>query len=313
MMNNKAIFTILYGDSYIDAWRKLCEPGWRAYADKHGYDIVIVDKPIIQSADYPDRPIHWQKLVACSHSKAAEYEHIIMMDSDIMINYHQAPCMVEMQHTDKVGAVSFNHYIEDNFNYYKIFIRQNKFKQYQDRRRRLQVTPGRFLLSGPDFSEIYSVYTDETDLPLINTGVLYMQPHKHRAYMEQVFHDSFTDVADPAVKGNYEQEYLAFRLLKDDMFYRLDERFNRIAYYEQAIHYPFLFMVNDPALWKMCMTTILANAWFLHFAGNAELMKITEQNEYGDLAIVGLPDVFKHDIEVIKNRCQKKHKMEVTS
>ncbi len=301
-MNDKVITTFLCGDSYQALWKQHCEFSWRHYAEKHGYDIILLDQPVRPGENPALRPINWQKLLICGHPRIAAYRDVVFLDADIMINYHRAPCIVAGAAGAGIGVVRFDRMIDDDFNYYKIFIRQAKFRNYHDRKKQRPGSPGMFHLKGPDFSKHYARYTAQRNLPLINTGVLVMRPALHRDYLEKVYHDSSRDVQNGAEKGNYEQEYLSYRLLADGQAQFLDERFNCLAYYEQALHYPFLYLSDDPALWKACLSTILANNFFLHFAGNVNLMPFVAVNENEEFAALGLDNPFHGDREVIRNR-----------
>ena len=301
-MNEKAIATFVFGATYVNLWKKHCEANWRSYAEKNGYDILLLDKPIRADEVLTRRPINWQKLLICSHPDVAAYQDVVFLDADIMINYHRAPCIVSSMSGEEIGAVRFDQYVDDDFSYYQVFLRQAKFRNYWDRARRLVETPGAFQLGGPDFSKSYSRYTSRRDLPLMNTGVLHIQPKLHRDYLESIYRDSFRDVENGSEKGNYEQEYLSFRLIRDGKVRFLDGRFNRLAYYEQALHYPFLYLLQDAALWRLCLSTILANSFFLHFAGNANLMPFVSINENEEFAMLGFDNPFAGDFEVIRNR-----------
>jgi len=301
-MKEKAIVTFVYGEPYLKLWKTYCETNWRLYARKHGYDIILLDKPVRPCEDLVRRPVNWQKLLICSHPEVAAYRNVVFLDADIMINYHNAPCVVSSMQGDGIGAVRFDRYIDDDFTYYQVFIRQAKFRNYQARLCRLAETSQPFKLGGPDFSKTYSRYTKQRSLPLINTGVLCMKPELHRAYLESVYSDSFNDVENGSEKGNYEQEYLSYRLIRDSRIEFMDERFNRLAYYEQAIHYPFLYLYNGATLWRMCLSSILANCFFLHFAGNINLMPFVSINENAEFAMMGLMNPFVGDVEEIRNR-----------
>jgi hypothetical protein len=45
----KALVSLVIGDRYLRFWQQYCERSWRAYAQRHGYDIVIFDSPIADS------------------------------------------------------------------------------------------------------------------------------------------------------------------------------------------------------------------------------------------------------------------------
>lgn len=303
-MNTKAIFTILYGEKYVSQWKTYAEASWRAYAQKHGYDIILVTSPIQQRHDLSFRAIHWQKLFIASHPDARKYEKIVFLDSDIIINYHRAPCIVSANNSDKIGAVRFDRYIDDSSRYSLIFLRQARFVNYQLRsEQRIKQPSLSATLSGPDYSATYREWTDRPwEIPLLNSGVLVIDPHRHRELLEGIYDQSVKDVASDEVRGKaYEQGYVMYSLFKAGMINFMDERFNTISHLEIPLHYPFLALIEDERLVQICYTTILCNSYFMHFAGEADSMKYAICNDDNDFAILGLKDVYKGDVEVMLN------------
>ncbi len=307
-MIRKALCTLACGAAYREQWEARCAANWRAYAARHGYDIIVVDQPIREGDQLAERPIHWQKLFLPQHPEARNYDYLAYLDADILINVQRAPCIVaSMEGSEKVGAVRFDDYVDDDFNYYKTFIRSLKFEQYAERAAQRQAGPGAYALNGPDFRAEYGQYPGLLEAPMINSGVLVMQPARHAAMLEQVYHDSWAEMPAHsetrcAQKGNYDQLYVTWKLWRAGMIHLLDPRFNRIAYYEQAMHYPFTLAIPDPNLWRICFTTMLCNCFFLHFAGNMHLMRFAQWTLEGDFAILGCEDVFRGDPEIIRNR-----------
>lgn len=304
-MNRKAIFTILWGEKYLQPWHAHVEAGWRAYAHRHQYDIVVVDHPIGTADHLATHPIHWHKLLIPSLPEAARYDRIVFLDADILINYHRAPCIVASSPPDRIGLVRFDRYVDDAFTYYLAHIRRYKFARYAQRQKQLATQPHAppLLLTGPDYTTAYQPFTTRTDLPLLNTGVLVFDPKAHGPLLAEIYRASFAELKAGGAQAHiYEQNYVAWKLLQAGIVADLDERFNRIAYLEQAIHYPFLDLQPDPALMRICYSTLLANAWFLHFAANLELMPFAVTNDEHEFAAYGLPDIFKRDREQIPVR-----------
>ena len=281
----------------MQAWRQSCEPSWRAYASKHNYDIIVITQPIRLLHDLAIRPIHWQKLFIPRHPDAAKYEDIVFLDADIIINYHHAPCIVAAHASDKFGVVAFDRYFDDDHHYHNVFIRKAMFTHIGERARALNagIAPGRYTLSGPDCYHTYSELTDRLDVPRINTGVLVMKPALHADFLESVYHDSFRELKNGAMPGHYEQTYLAWKLFQAAQYNLLDERFNRIAFIEWALHYPFTLIADNPSLLRACFTTMLSNAFFLHFAACMEMLPYAQINEQRDFAILGGKNVFAGD------------------
>lgn len=304
-MNNKAIFTIVFGERYVQNWEKYCKPGWTKYAEKHGYDLVVVDGPIRKEHDFKFRPIHWQKLFVPQHPRAKDYESIVFLDSDIMINYHHAPCIVRANNCDKVGAVRFDKYIDDPFLYHHVFIRKQKYDHYGERYRQKQNGPSKAKIIGPNFNRLYSDYTDRNDLPLINTGVLVFKPGLHKELFEKIYFDSVDEVKNIPKYGNIEQEYISFKLIDADALNFIDERFNRIAAFEYTTHYPFCALGVEDRLKRTCCSTILANCYFMHFAGFQSLMEFTALDERGDFTLADIDNIYEGDVEICGHRINK--------
>ncbi len=306
----KVIVTIAIGEKYLSNWMTYCKPTWEQYAARHNYDIIVIDKPIKKLHDEKVRPVHWQKLFIFSHPKVAEYEKVVFLDADIMINYHRAPCIVAANdkiNPEHIGAVAFDKYLDDDLNAYFIGIRKGNFLTYAKRLELDKKEPGKPMrLPEVDFSKVYKEYTDENrDIPRINSGVFVLTTRLHAEFWESIYFSSFKEAKDEWVNGteiDIDQSYIVYKLWKNKNYNLLDERFNTIASFEHAIHYPFTFIITDEFLYRMCWSTMLANTYFLHFARCAGMMKYAIINEDKDFAIVGLKDVFKNDIYTIKHR-----------
>lgn len=40
--HRQAIVTVLVGETYVETWQVLCQPNWQAYADRHGFDLIVI-------------------------------------------------------------------------------------------------------------------------------------------------------------------------------------------------------------------------------------------------------------------------------
>jgi len=305
-MNTKAIFTLVLGEEYERHWETYARPSWEEYGRRHGYDIIPVNKPIRELHPLSVRPPHWQKCFVLSHPDAGRYEDVVFLDSDIMINYHRAPCIVKANEPGKIGCVRFDRYLDDDLNAWIVGVRKSQFMNYAGRKAVRDKDPRPALLPDVDFSKVYREYTpDNRDLPRINSGVLVFKPRLHREFLESVYFDSFKDAKDEWVNGveiDIDQSYLSYRMIRAGLSNLLDERFNIIASFEHAIHYPFAYMVGDETLHRMCWSTMLANSYFLHFARCGQMMRYAAINDDGDFAIVGLKNVFAGDKVTVKHR-----------
>jgi hypothetical protein len=277
MKNSKAIVTLAVGHNYLKAWKRLCKENWQKYADKYGYDLICLETPLDDSERAKQRSVAWQKCLILSQDFSANYERIVWVDSDILINSFIAPCIVKDVPIDKVGAVEESSAPTPQL--YKQAL-ERKF-DYWGSAAIVNYTPQEFYKNyglPPIFDKI------------VHTGVMVFSPHHHRHILEKVYFD-YEEKRDG--KWNYEMRPLSWELLKADAVHWIDYRFNAIWTDFKFLNYPFL-IDNSPTksrivrklnsmlgvfsiskkLAKNCATVTFVNNFFLHFAGCSADMKL---------------------------------------
>lgn len=272
MQQSKAIVTLAIGQRFIKMWQGLCKVNWQNYADKHGYDLICIDKPLDNSERAKQRSPAWQKCLILSQDFARSYERIVWIDADILINSLNAPCVVEGVPKDKVGAVKDGS-LFSGLNA-ELMLRRSAHYNQSD----LSQEPR-------DFYKSYGL--PDTYEEVINTGVLVLSPQNHRNVLEMVYYN-YEEKGRPEL--NAENRPLSYELLKNDQIHWLDPRFNVNWYDYLILHYPFLLSpiespesleqktlenrIDNHLRWlvrnigaKLCATTAFMNSFFLHFAG----------------------------------------------
>ena len=89
-----AIVTLAIGDAYLNRWRAHCESGWSRYAERHGLELIVIDKPLDQTFRAAARSPAWQKCLVLRPDIAGSFDRIIWIDSDVLIN-DRAPSIAE--------------------------------------------------------------------------------------------------------------------------------------------------------------------------------------------------------------------------
>lgn len=105
MSNSKVIVTMAVGDRYLADWRKVCESNWRAYAKRHGYDIICIDYLLDESPRGRARRLTWQKCLILEQESVQRYDRVVWLDADILINADLAPCMTDGVPPEKIGVL----------------------------------------------------------------------------------------------------------------------------------------------------------------------------------------------------------------
>jgi len=272
MKNQKAIVTIAIGEMYVECWKKYCQPNWQAYAHKYGHDLICLEHPLDLSSRAKLRSPTWQKCLILSRGFASDYQTVVWIDSDIVIN-DKAPDVAIGVPANKVGAV-------DAYEFSEVF-------------------PKRVYKMWPDFvqSPTPQVYYRNYGLPddvdrAINTGVMVLSPSYHRALLELVY-NNYEEKGGR--EWNMEQRPLSYELLKGGHVHFLDPRFNVMLSIEQVTYYPFL--LPEPAtpkkkgllerverkMWKLlgdplqklridAVNTVYQSSFFLHFGETMDQM-----------------------------------------
>jgi hypothetical protein len=168
MKNQKAMVTIAIGGSYDANWKKFCEPNWKQYADKYGFDVICLETPLDTSERARLRSASWQKCLILGQDFAQSYDQIVWMDSDIMVNAC-APDITVGVPLDKVGAAK-------DASYYDTVCLKRAYKLW----------PGSVINYTPQ--EYYSNYGLPGDCDkVLNAGVMVLAPRFHRNILEHVY------------------------------------------------------------------------------------------------------------------------------
>lgn len=275
-MNKKAICTLVLGHSYIDMFNRYCRKDWQKYADKYGFDLQIFDTPLDNSERAQSRSPAWQKCLIPLQQKLQQYEQLVWIDSDILINPN-APDITEGVQEDQVGAV--DQYAIPNPEDAELWLKRS----YSELDKK--GVPYIKNLTGKDFHENYGITSPFNTV--VQTGVMVFSPKFHKQTFKFVY-DQYEDKGDP--QWNYEMRPLSHELQKNHTIYWLNPKFNMIWSKLKNNLYPFLsdksfeFIstglfkkykneIIRKKLFKAIINQSLENNYFLHFSGSSSEMK----------------------------------------
>ncbi len=236
--------TVLIGPpDYRKTWEDVARPSWDAYGRRHGYDIVAIDGYLDASERGRGRSPNWQKLLIFEHPRVADYARVVWVDSDVLINPYQAPCIVSRCPPDRVGLVPTRAYGE------RLHLKLRMGRSIED------ATADTYRRAG----------LSEDVKDWANTGVMALSP-AHATVLRHVY-DSFEETPHTAK----EELPLSHVLFGRDLVAPLDPRFNWPWTYRIVEHYPFLLFDEfrtDSKVAALCVNAAWANAWFLHFTND---------------------------------------------
>jgi hypothetical protein len=254
-----AIVTLAVGPGYAERWRRDCAANWGHYAERHGYDVVCLDEPLDVSARARRRSPAWQKCLVLGQPFAADYERIVWIDSDVLINPSAPPIAAGLA-PEKVGAVD-----------------EYSTPSREVHRENLRKLYAHWEATGVPFvhNETAREYYEVFGLPgrfdeVVQTGVMVLSPSHHRDLLERVYET----YEDRGAGWNFEMRPLSWELLDADCVEWLDPRFNYIWGNYKARHFPFL--LNHPAHPHAAeaASRSLRKVFFMHFAGSVSEMRL---------------------------------------
>lgn len=284
-MAQKAIVTLIVSAIFRTRWHQLCGDNWRNYANKHGYDLVILDQPIEKTTRANNRSVAWQKCLIFDLPQVRKYQQIAWIDSDILFNPTGAPPIFEQVPENKVGAV-------DSFENPSFEENKEALKRRWSFLRSKAKAPLPVEYYSPE--DLYRRYGPPLE-PLsrmLNAGVMVASPKVHAPVFKHVY-ENYEERGNPSF---YENVPLSFELVKNDMVHWMDPKFNHLWGWSKLLHYPFL-VDSQPRSFKdkifrriakyagndyehrvavACATASLLNCYCLHFAGCANELELVD-------------------------------------
>lgn len=259
-----ALITLTIGDRYEMNWKDICGPGWLAYAERHGYDVIALNQALDPSRRAQMRSPAWQKCLVLRPEIAGGYDRVVWLDADILIN-PDAPPITDGVPLEKIGAMDESVFpsVEENRAYWNLVAAQHG-----------KSTPTVELCRAAQNPRHWHAFWG---LPsrgdhIVQTGVLVLSPTHHRGILEHVYHN-YDDKG--AAAYNYEMRPLSFEIQERKLPYWIDSRFNALL--------PFLLVpaharrpIQTQIELVQTIRSYLAGNYFLHFAGLQHLMGVAK-------------------------------------
>ena len=102
----KAIVTLTIGEKYEKLFNNHCKKNWCKFSEKYNYDLIVINKNLDNSKRGRERSPAWQKLLILSQEWSNNYDQIIWIDSDVIINNKLAEDISKNVEIENFGAVN---------------------------------------------------------------------------------------------------------------------------------------------------------------------------------------------------------------
>ncbi len=251
--SHQAIVTLAVGERYQACWEHVSRPGWMAYADRHGLDVIVAREPLDGSSFAAARSIAWQKCLLPMEPWARRYRRLCWVDADILVNPH-APDIFADVPADKIGATLVHDQLSESERHilleraFNAVIPQELFA-----RAWAQCQLDLYAKAG--------IPTQISDM--VQTGVLVFSPERDAEIFAAAYRRTQASVS-------YEQPSLSFEILSSGRMHRMSARWNWGFYDAVTIHHPDLIepgvgLRDVPERLVAVARTEALNAYFLHF------------------------------------------------
>lgn len=282
----KALVTLVIGESFNKMFNDLCRKNWNLYCEKFGYELIVIDTPLDNSERAQKRSPAWQKLLILSQPWSKDYNRIVWVDSDVLINTKHAYDIIDGVPEDKVGVVDA--YGIPTREIFEISIKR-MYESWDKSNTKYvnNIEPKDYYLNRKLPGE--NLHT------VIQAGVFVCSPIFHKQIFEYVY-NNYED--GRGNEYNYENPALSYELLRNNLVEFISFRFNFCVLEMMTAFYP--SELNELVSKKSIMSrvlnklrrmvgikeedkykkTVLKNLYdlsiFMHFAGCAKDMYLME-------------------------------------
>ena len=239
------LVTLAIGDKYLEEYNRLFRKSQEEYAKKHGYDFMVITDYLDKTCQVKDA-ISFNKILVCSQPWSEKYEFIVFIDADILINPN-APA-IHSQCINKKGIGIIDEYSQPSYENRLVIQKRMNWESTA--------------------SEYYKLCNFEIKTQhVLNTGVLVMQPKKHRYMLDEIY-TSYVGKSYNHPRGfHYEQSAIGYELLTRKRAEILPNTFNAVWGMYKIYNY-----INPHVDFNL--SAFFKNNHFIHFAGKVDLEKV---------------------------------------
>jgi len=228
------LVAIAIGDRYLQHYNSIFRPSHEAYAKKCGYEFKVV-------TDYLDpqfrskEAITFNKILVCSQPWSNNYDYIIVVDADILINPNSPPVNSAYVYGNKIGMV-------DEYSQPTPAIH-----------REIQIYNG-FEETATDYYMLHAKRHIKTE-HILNTGLMVLQPAHHKKLLEEIYNKYSRGAVESKSGYHYEQSCVGYSIQLENAYFIMDNKWNAIWCLESIMGNTTL---ND----------FVKRNYFTHFVGN---------------------------------------------
>ena len=159
------LVTIAIGEKYLEDYYNLFYESQKNYALKNNYDFKVITDFLDKSFQYYST-VSFNKILVCNQEWSDDYDFIIFIDADILININSPPIHNYIDYEGFIGII-------------------DEYSQPSKERRLKIQEKMRWETNATDYYKLCG-FNIQTDM-VFNSGVLVLQPKKHKEFLQNIY------------------------------------------------------------------------------------------------------------------------------
>ena len=238
---NCLLVTIAIGEKYLQQYYDLFYESQKNYALKHNYDFKVVTD-FLDKTNQDKTSISFNKILVCNQEWSKDYDFIIFVDADILINIDSPPIHSYIDYEGLIGIV-------------------NEYTQPSNERRLFIQKQMNWETSASEYYKLAG-FDIQTDM-VLNSGVLVLQPKKHRDFLQNIY-NKYIEQSKNHYRGfHFEQSCVGYEIQKNNIFKIIDNKFNALWN-----------LTKMDNIENFTLNTYFKENYFIHLCGNTDFDKV---------------------------------------
>ncbi len=268
--NRRALVTIAVGEKCLREFRAHAWASWQVYAQRHGLELVVFERPLDEGWRARERSASWQKCLILEQPELRKFEQVAWVDADIVMRA-ASPCIFDCVPVDRVGAVDNDGYPS------RLAAPRIRGELNRQIGALLGSQNGLPANARQDFARRGFSVSPNAEPFLLQAGVWVASPENHHKVFREVY-DQYDNL-----DRSYEMVPLGYELWRRDLIHPIDWRFNAVVLDALAALCPSLLpavlrgayakgfdvgcdrQTSNEGQWGI--NHVFANVYWMHFAG----------------------------------------------
>lgn len=238
------LVTIAIGDAYLTEYNNLFYESQKNYALKNGYDFKVITEFLDKKIQY-NSTISFNKILVCSQEWSNDYDFIVFIDADILININSPPIHNYIDYEGCIGVI-------DEYS-----------QPSKERRLQIQQKMG-WETSAVDYYKLCGLEDIQTDM-VFNSGVLVLQPKIHGEFLQNIYNTYINQSKNHYRGFHFEQSCIGYEIQKANLYKVIDNKFNAVWN---------LTKIDNTE--NISLNNYFNENYFIHLAGRTDFDKVKD-------------------------------------